>query len=77
MRNARNVGRKRDLIVLTPLWEGQKSEGRKGKEKLGKGKRDEVGQLGCILASKKTKWVRMEDSAHVDDEGRPILERWI
>ena len=26
-----------------------------------------------VLASKK--WVRMEDSGHVDDEGRPILER--
>ena len=26
-----------------PLWEGQKGEGRKGKEGMGKGKRDEVG----------------------------------
>ena len=26
-----------------PLWESQKGEGRKGKERLGKGKRDEVG----------------------------------
>ena len=36
---------------------------------MGKGKRDEVGSL----ASKK--WVRMEDTGRVDDEGRPILER--
>ena len=26
-----------------PLWEGQKGEGRKGKEGMGKGERDEVG----------------------------------
>ena len=35
-------------------------------QKRTKGKRD-------ALASKK--WVRMEDSGRVDDEGRPILER--
>ena len=44
-----------------------------------KGRRDWARENGMrwdswdALAS--NKWVRMEDSGHVDDEGRPILER--
>ena len=59
------------------MWEGPKGEGRKGKKRLGKG--DWARENGMrwdswdALASKK--WVRMEDSGRVDDEGRPILER--
>ena len=45
----------------------------------GKGRREWAREAGMrwdswdALASKK--WVRMEDSGRVDDEGRPILER--
>ena len=39
---------------------------------MGKGERDEMGQLGGAGIKE---WVRMEESDRVDDEGRPILER--
>ena len=57
-----------------PVWEGPKSEGRKGKDW-----RDWARENGMrwdswdALALKKL--VRMEESGHVDDEGRPILEK--
>ena len=37
---------------------------------MGKGKRDEVGRLGCVGIKEVG-----EESGRVDDEGKPILER--
>ena len=45
------------------MWEGQK----------GGGGREWAREDGMRWDAKK--WMRMEDSGHVDDEGRPILER--
>ena len=56
------------------MWEGEESEGRKGR-----GRREWASENGMrwdswdALVSKK--WVRMEESGRVDDEGRPILEK--
>ena len=52
-----------------PLWKYQEGEGQKGVDKKGRMRWDSWD----ALASKK--WVRMEESGRVDDEGRPILER--
>ena len=41
------------------------------KEEGGSGRR----RWDCWDALASKKWVRMEDSGRVDDEGRPILER--
>ena len=46
-----------------PVWEVRRVKDERGRREWA---RD-------VLASKK--WVRMEDSGCVDDEGRPILER--
>ena len=44
-------------------------EGLQGNERMGKEQRDSWEALGS------KKWVRMEDSGRVDEEGRPILAR--
>ena len=54
------------------MCEGDKGEEREGKEGMGKEERDEVDSWDTLESKK---WVRMEDSGHVDNEGRPILER--
>ena len=52
---------------------------RRVKDERGRGRREWAKEAGMrwdswdVLASKK--WVRMEESGRVDDEGRPILER--
>ena len=63
-RRGRNAG-----AECVPVWKDQEGEGRKAKRGVGEKGRNEVGQLGY------KKWVRMEESDRVDDEGRPILER--